>query len=301
MKRILSFLRIIYLKFRRRQAERITKEKISVEWGNSEEIKATNTTWRIKKNDETIGYLKEYSGMQIYAIDKMMAYESVAELLGLNKMVPKSRFVRFEPKDVCGEKIGLLQDQAAGRDIYFIPPDERRKMITPDFQLHMTDMNILDAICHERDHSPNNYNVVFENGRAISVNVFDNNGQGSFCCSTDLRFESYKGCSPFVNSEGEINRPHISEDTAKRLEKISFFDVFKALKRKLAFNRIYFTWRRIKKVNKAIKKAEMVRHDFLLKYYEWTEETVKEELNGQYGKTYLLGYITDCYVKQERN
>lgn len=298
MRKRFSLLKKLYSEYLMQKARKHIKDKLVIEKENAEEIRATNITWKITENGGAVGYLKEYSGKQVNAINKMMAYESMAELLGLCELVPKSRLVRFKTKGACNEeKIGLLQEQAEGCDIYFIAPNDRRNMITPEFQMHMNDMNVLDTICHEMDHSPNNYNVILKNGSAINVKAFDNNGLGSFCCSADVKFESYKGCSRYVDDEGVINRPHLSKEIAERLKSIEFIEVARALKGKIVFLRVLYVWKRIKALNKAIQKTEKVRPNFLLESIDWNEDTVVEELSGEFGKTYLHGYIEDCYVK----
>lgn len=158
-------------------------------------------------------------------------------------------------------------------------------------------MYLMDVVTHEMDHQPNNYFVIFDDSeKAIDVSIFDNNGAGTFCMKSEISFSDYKNCSEFLNSDGTVNRPFLPLETVNALKKISPLKLYKSLHRYLSIAHIIFTWIRIKKVKKAIKKTVRERKDFLITTEQWNADTIKEELSGKYGKTYLISYLEDCCV-----
>lgn len=228
---------------------------------------------------------------------KVMATYVMAQLLGLNDLIPETEYILL---NVDGDaRLGTFMKTADGICAMDIPFEKRQSIISPAFQKKLNDLNLLDAICHEGDHSPNNYNAVLDDdGMAVGVSAFDNNGMSTFTAKSDVDFASYKGCSPFVTKEGRINRPHISKSTVLRLNAIKRREVSEALKAYLNPLQVCCAWRRLKKVRRAVCRTAKEKPSFIIDNSEWNEKTVLEELSGEYGKTYLQSFIIDCKVRR---
>ena len=54
---------------------------------------------------------------------------------------------------------------------------------------------------------------------------------------------------------------------------------------------IFICWKRIKQLQKAFKNTIKIRPSFLLENQDWSNSTIEEELNGEYGETYLKALI----------
>ena len=230
---------------------------------------------------------------QIVSSSKTLATEAFASLLGISDMIPHAEYVKL----IIDQKVklfGLFMENASGESIMPIPGNIRREMITPIFQKNITSLNLMDALTHEMDHDPHNYNVIVNDDKLRTLSVFDNNGVGTFSLNTNPRFNTYKNCSCFVNSCMTINRPYIDEKIANRVLSLTFRDLTNTLSSYLNSFQLLALWRRTTIVKKAIRNTILTKTHFLLKEDEWSTSTIEEELNGTYGKTYLHSFFMDC-------
>lgn len=237
--------------------------------------------------------------VQTISAGKSLATQALAGLLGLQEMFPPAEYARFQAED-HRELFGLYTQRADGIGIIGISQERRREMLTPQFQRSMTCLNLLDAITHEMDHSPNNYFVVTDDGgKAIGLSVFDNNGIGTFSLNTSAAFTTYKHCSPFLREDGTVNRPHLDLESVRQLQNLTKQQLSAALSPYLRPAQLHALRRRIRAVSTAISKTAALDPAFLLNAEDWSDKTIERELSGQYGKTYLLSYIQDCCVPDE--
>lgn len=254
-----------------------------------EAIQASHRVLKVTKDHKVIGYFRSMSDLK--AIQASFAVEKLAGILGLADMVPHTEYAKLL---VDGEELrGTLQEPAKGECIIEIDTPERRAAITPSFQRAINRMNIMDVISHDADHSPNNYNVIFDSQRkAAGISCFDNNGVGSFPLSASICFETYKQCSAIVTADGSFNRPYVDGALKNTLQHIRLHDLL-SLKEHLRSLRILFVWFRIKRL---VKVLSGLSSDRILSEPDWSPSTIEKELSGQYGKTYLTGYLVDCCV-----
>ena len=240
---------------------------------------------------------------QVRIASRVLGTYAVAKLLGLHHIVPPVEYVNLIIDDLDETKqiprLGTFMKAADGICAMDIPHMTRRSRITPQFQNALLTLNLLDAICHEGDHSPNNYNVVpDDDGMIVGVSAFDNNGISTFTVKSDVDFESFKGCSPFVKN-GCINRPCLDRALADRVLRITKKQLKENLSDYLNIIQINSTWKRIIKIKKAIRKTLAENPDFLRASRDFTYRTIEEELSGKYGKTYLLSFLNDCKVRDQ--
>lgn len=232
---------------------------------------------------------------------KVLATEAMARLIGLEQTIPHAEYTRLCVTDAENRIIfGNLMVRAKGTCAMDIPANQRKSMITPEFQQSLLNMNLLDVICHELDHSPNNYNVVTDSqGNAIGVSVYDNNGLGTFSLNGCIDYETYKKCSSILNSDGTINRPCLDKTVVERILALRFRDVSSALSPFLRIPAVLFTWRRIVALKKALRKTIHQNPHFLLDDHSFSDKTIEDELSGAYGKTYLLSFLQDCLQREQ--
>lgn len=278
---------LVWKDLRKRCAKQMNIQRAS----QPEKIFGSNLIFHFDQPDIQ-GYFRviENNIHSISSACKTKAYEEIAGMLGLEGICPKSELVSIPDYGV-----GLLQVPCEGICIMTKGQKTRIRMITPAFQKAMSDFNLLDVVCHEMDHSPNNYNVVIDaEENAVSVSAFDNNGIGTFSLRSDISFSTFLECSPFITESGTVNRPFVSFETVEALHKISLLRLYWHMKQYIGFIPTIFMYIRIIRLKAAIQKTSKIRSDFLRKEDQWDEKTIQEELDGPWGKTYLKGYIYDC-------
>ena len=252
-------------------------------------IQATHRVYKVDYEGR-LGYFREVEE-DLVGIKRMLAARQFSLMLGLNN-TPNHFFARMNWEGNIYR--GIFQEQADGINIIPIEHSLRREMITPAFQRSLSNLNIMDVLTREQDHSPNNYRVkVDSEGNAIGVDAFDNNGAGTFSHKTSIEFTTFKGCSPIVNKSGTMNRPFLDEELISCLNQLSLYDLFFGLSEYLSISAIFALWYRMKKLMRAVAKAPS---GAILKPTEWSDLTIQEELSGKYGKTYLVSFIEDCCV-----
>lgn len=270
-----------------------------------EEIRSLRLTLHVKTT-EFEGYyheceLKASGNYDTIPTNTSLASERVAELIGLKNLIPNSEylFLKIDDEPV---KYGLMTEPSPGICVIAVSDKEaRRSSISPSLQRSLNALHLLDTICFETDHHPNNYNVLFDDsGAAIGISSFDNNGEGSFRFSRKVCFQNNKGCSPLVNEEGFFNRPYLDADLVQTLSNLTFHEVWSALNRDIPSMSILFLWLRMTEMKRAIRRSLQSGAAQLLKKEEWSSASIEAELSGQYGKTYLHSFVEDCVVPEEK-
>ena len=216
---------------------------------------------------------------------RIMSTETIANMLGLSYMVPHSRFVRLKIEDLPVQ-FGTLMKTSDG--IYPLKLGEKLKdCIAPAIQCHLLNLNILDAICYEKDHRPGNYNIILNRyGKAENVSAFDNDCQWTFFPAFNCNFSSYLGSSSLVKI-GHFNRPYLDMDLYENMQQMTKVMMTEVLSPYLNNLQIAACWYRFLKVRQAINKSIASKRLRLLEVGEWDANTMKEELSGKYGNTYL--------------
>lgn len=232
---------------------------------------------------------------------KVLATEAMARLIGLEDAIPHSQYVKLVVSDAENRVIfGNFMEKARGICAMDIPGHHRKAVLTPDFQRAMLNMNLLDVITHEQDHSPNNYNVVIDDrGFASGISVYDNNGVGTFSLNFGIDYETYKKCSSFLRADGTVNRPCLDKTVANAVMMLTWKEVKDTLSPWLSKPVIWCTWNRIVALQQAIKRSIESNPDFLRDREAFTEKTIDAELSGRYGKTYLVSFFQDCLEREK--
>ena len=210
---------------------------------------------------------------------KAISSQIVAEELGLEHLITTAKWCNIDFGN--GESLfGLLSNCAEGSRMI-----DSNIQADASLQRELLNLNLLDVICHQTDHGPNNYNIYQNNGE-WNVCAFDNDNPSTFfpIFSIDMVLSR---CSPFVNKSGIINRPYMDKDVSHKLLNLDIKRINNRLKPYLNFIARRALIKRIQLLQKAVIKTKEGNNSFLLAKDDFNELTIKEELSGKYGMTYL--------------
>lgn len=210
---------------------------------------------------------------------KSMASSLVAESLGLGRLVTTAELCRlvFENGDSL---LGIISNAAPGS-----------RMVDSDvlpcgsLQRELMSLSVLDLICMQTDHGPNNYNVAQMNGE-YRVCAFDNDNPNTFLPLPVLR-RGLAGCSRLVDGNGLLNRPYVSRTLYSSICDLDLVELNRAVKPYLNCLQRAALLVRIKGLRKVLRKASRERSGFILEDGQWNAQTAAQELSGNYGNTYL--------------
>lgn len=231
---------------------------------------------------------------QNYNSSRAIACYRIARLLDLEDLVPETKYVYITG---IGDEIrfGTIMNEAKGISFNDIAYSEYRKKYLAILQKNLLNLNVLDVICYEKDHRPDNYNIVLDKeGKPESVCAFDNDSPMAFFLTSSVSFFTYEGCSPLIDKNGLVNRPYLDGKLYEKILSLNVHEINKELGKILNKSQIKCLVKRIEKVKAAIKKSIYMGKCILI--YDddgWTEETVKSEINGNYGLTYLGLFASD--------
>ena len=155
--------------------------------------------------------------------NKVLATETIADLIGANDLNPHAEYVKLRVSGYPDRSIfGIFMEDAKGICAMDMRPDTRAQKLTGQFQHSIIQMNLLDVICHDMDHSPNNYNVYLDDrGMLEGVHVFDNNDASCFSLRKSINFSTYKNCAHISSADGIINRPAVCRVTAEYIMQLT--------------------------------------------------------------------------------
>ena len=223
---------------------------------------------------------------------KMKSTKIIADLLGAEDIVPSTKYICLK----CGNaiKIGVSVDVAAGKGFWNI----NGIRITPSFQREINIMNMLDVICYEKDHRPDNYFCkVDEADNIIGVSVFDNDSPSTFLPSLSIRFRSFSLEAPFVDNRGYINRPFFDKKSAECLMQLRKEVISQKLSGHLTSIEIFAVIVRVERLKKAMKRSLADGKLKLLTPEEFSRSTMLEELSGGYGNTSMKYFADKCHAE----
>ena len=219
---------------------------------------------------------KKYSH---FSATKSIASRIVAEELGMKHMITSAEYCNLKLED--GTIVfGVLSLAAEGARMI----DSKIKL-TGFLQKELLNMNILDLICFQTDHGMNNYNII-EYGEQCKICAFDNDNPNTFLPYPMIK-DNFLGCSSIISSDGLLNRPYIDRTTVDNLLNIDIEILKNRLTPYLNKLQICALLKRIHKIQKMIEKTVAQKPECIITNDEWNELTIKEELCGSYGKTYL--------------
>lgn len=213
----------------------------------------------------------------------------IAKFFGLESLIVNTEYVNLISN---GEivKTGILMDYARGISVWDFKKIQDRR-ISPRFQMAMSNLMILDSICAQRDREIPNYFVdVSEVGNdVIGINAFDNDM--SFNEFVDLKKSNYDICA-IITQDNKISLPHMDKDLAEKILNTDASQLRCILSDILEDWKIEATECRFNQIKEAIENTIDSNENFLLELQDWNSNTIFEEMNGNYGYTYLKRFYS---------
>lgn len=217
---------------------------------------------------------------------KQIGTYRLAKLFGIDNLVVKSEFVKLITLD--NEKLGVLTDKAMGISAENF--GELNCSVDPKFQRDLTCLQILDTITNEQDHNPDNCLFEVKDGRLVSLTAFDN--EGCFGLNTNLHKGLCWGAvSPLLNKENMINLPHVSKSLAGKILSVESDDIRENLEDLLSNDQIDSCIKRFDCLKEALVNTISVNNNFLLDDDQWSDDTILQEISGEYDNTYLNHFL----------
>ena len=258
--------------------------------------------------EEFISFIKYISGIVIsqktnaylrngahenYSANKQLATYRLAGILGVEKLITPVQVCSFTDGDT--QKVGTMMEKAPGYPPSELEPAARTNLDTASFFRDITNLEYLDALCYQLDHRLDNYYVVEDDtGRIAHVVAFDNDAARTFFVSGKLPKGTYAGCSGVLTKEGGVARPYMDEAFANALLSCRKADVFAHVGTLMSGWQRNCLWKRIKALQKAVKKTAANDSGFLVK--DWKNVDLQKMQDARYGCTYYSLYLTDTLM-----
>lgn len=220
---------------------------------------------------------KTYS---FFAATKAVASRIVAEELNLAHMITPTKWCRLIVDD-GNIFFGVASPSARGRRML-----DSVVALTGSLQRELLCLNVLDMICFQPDHGPNNYNVAVDADGLTTICAFDNDNPQTFFPGLSVR-RPLAGCGALVGGRHQIQRPYMDRSFAMHLRNLDKAKLRQRLKPYLNRLQIAAMCSRLDRINRAIIKTEKNQPNFLKDTDCWNTQTVAEEVSGKYGETYL--------------
>lgn len=273
---------------KKRDASIIGINKPFPEWFGDQLLMLVQFAWGALEEYKYNAFLKvgEY---HTYNSNRTYGTKLVADMVGASQLVPTTQYARMILDGV--EKYGVVVGVAAGYSPKEAVKEHGLNNISPEFQRQSLILNVLDAICYQKDHRPGNYFVTVKDGTAIGISAFDNDCPTTFMCSANIGFCTYSGCSPIVNSKGMINRPYLDKKTTLAICSLDKEIIKRHLKGSVSRTELFYLIKRVEKLKYAIQQSLDKGTLKLIDQTEWNSDTINEELNGNFGETYMKLFI----------
>ena len=218
---------------------------------------------------------------------KQLATYKLAKHLAIDNIVVKSEFVKLITDR--GEKVGVITDKANGEELARLK--NKNLKVHPNFQLELTNLQILDTITDEQDHDPFNCAFKVKDGQIIGVIAFDN--EGSFGLGEDLKKGLiWEKISPILDEDNKLNLPYMSKNLSEKILNTTGKDIDTIFKDILSDDQINSFKIRFNKLKNAMIDRIKSDKNFLLSDEQWSDNTLKEELSEVYGNTYLVHFVS---------
>lgn len=228
---------------------------------------------------------QKYGTFHLYNSIRTDVTKKVADLLNVSGIIPCSNYGSIMLNNVNGGgyRFGIIVDVAMGG----MPQIGLHHKLSGTLQRDLNDLNIIDIITHQKDHRPGNYFVSKnEKGELSAISAFDNDAPTTLFPTFNVSFQTYMKCSPLVE-KNRFNRPYISRRIWEAINSLTETNLKQVLCNSCSRIELFALIIRFNRLKSAINNSY---HDGSLKIledYEWNTNTMKVELSGQFGRTYL--------------
>lgn len=223
--------------------------------------------------------VNRFNHYETYYAQKSIASYLVASRLGKSLLVTEA--IPTELITENGNVYGVLSPRAPGTRA-----QDSNVEPTAYNQRDLSSLWLLDVLCCQPDHAPNNYNVI-NNAKDGSICAFDNDNMFTFFPIFNIKRIKSSICSSLIDTQGYIKLPHLDKElcicivngSAKELS--TYLDGLLNRLQKYAFRKRY------KQLKKAISKTNKRKPNLLLDLDQWGPDTMDDELKDRDNLTYL--------------
>ena len=219
-----------------------------------------------------------------FSANKLLATYALSRILGVEDLIVPVSVCSFSEN---GElKVGTMMPKAPGYPPSDLLPQQRRNLHIAAFLKDLTNLEYLDALCYQLDHRLDNYYVTEDtNGKISHVVAFDNDAARTFFVRGKVPGGTYAGCSSVITPNGTVARPYMDKTFADALcackkEALSELASF------MSPMQLRCLWKRMKQLQKAIRKTIAANPDFLVSNWS-AADPEKENSPGTYYHLYL--------------
>lgn len=222
-----------------------------------------------------------------FSANRAVASYKVAQLLGKETLLTKCEMAWLKIDD-NEPFLGTMSSIANGVGFWnYIKTKSIKDHFTPSLLRDLSNLEILDTICHEPDHGANNYMLVVDETEKIThICAFDNDNPKDFFISTDCKHSLTTETKSMITKNGCFNRKYADKDIVGKLLSLNRKTVFKELNPYLNCLQLHFCWLRVRSLQKSIEKSLDIDKLCLLSHSEWTQQMVDDEISGKNGRTY---------------
>lgn len=156
--------------------------------------------------------------LQMASANRMLCQEKIYRLFNVDRLV-----CHTEPVTIVGKSAhkGIMVHNAQGVNPIKLGESYKQQATTPSLHRELTILNVMDALCYERDHRPGNYNVILDdNDKMVSIQAFDNDSILTFLPIGSVS-KSFVGSKPLVDKKNKFTRAHLDKEFAIRFISIN--------------------------------------------------------------------------------
>lgn len=220
-----------------------------------------------------------YSGFSFFSASKTIASKIVAEELGVSHIIVDAKPVYLLLDGVVA-LFGILTPKAPGCRAHDV-----QLSVNSMLQKELHDLYLLDNICLQTDHGPDNYNIYCD-AESCYISAFDNDNPYAFSPLPYIK-KSIVGCSSCIDDKGKLSCPFISKELFEKIRNVNFAGLKHRLIPYINKAQVDSLIYRIRIIQKAMMKAQDDGALILLENNDWNEEILQMELSGAFGETYL--------------
>ena len=231
---------------------------------------------------DVYNYRLNSNSYHTFNITRALCEEAICKRLSPDtELLCYSKIVKIKIEDEI--VIGSLQKAADGITVNEINEKNRDRIITKHIQRDLNILHVLDAICYERDHRPDNYNVVIDaEEKGVSIRAFDNDSTFAFLPVPTINFPTFVGGQPLVDRYGLLTISSLDASFANRLLNIRGKELADICKPYLTFVQRMSLIARLLQIQRALKRTINAVPHFL----DSEPSTLEKEILGKYGWTY---------------
>lgn len=188
---------------------------------------------------------------QLYNYNRARCQYELYKLLGIERLICPIKLIKIKCHDGTW-KVGSIMTKAPGISPNDIPDIQIKEMSSDNLVRDLNSLNIMDALCTEGDHRPDNYNLVLDNGKITSICAYDNDSPLSFFLTSGTHRTSMS-TGDIVDKGLLRNKKYLDIKFCNKIKKTSSSQIRKYAFPYLSRWQLFFLICRYKKIQDAVK------------------------------------------------